>query len=580
MKKKNFIKVATFCFFALLFILNSCKDDEVAVLPIAPVIPSLTSTSNGAIINELLFSPTVGGDVSTTKSFTLKAANLLNSVEATVAEHFEISKNNADFSNSLTLTATELNVGNFLLYVRFSPTITTLGEITGELLFTSDDFIDVTVNLKGNALEIPREIQIAGSVTDFGEVTIATNSVAQVIQVKGLDLENDVTATVTGLFEISKDNITYSNNVNYTFGTINTLAEDLHIRFIPGATDLGVKNGVLTFTANGVDDVVINLSGTGIPLIHNYSAFQDQRIAFGGGYNQTETGTFNLHNDLTNIENIKMYIKLRCPSGGCNAWDVFANIKVKDISSGDWYEIGRYITPYGIDNSAVTRGFEVDVTDFKSLLSGSVELYARIETWGADGWELSVDFDYIEGTPDYPYYAVADVISYDDWSTSGVPYGVTNDPMVWDLDKSITIPANSEATSLRTIISGWGHATPTDSDGRPCAEWCYRTHDVKINGANTFQHYMGPIGCGANPVSGQAGNWAPDRAGWCPGMAVPVRVNEFATAMAGNTVNFEYDYENWVTDGGNTSGNSGAYYATSTFVIVKSNTPITKPIVN
>jgi len=580
MKKKNFIKVATFCFFALLFILNSCKDDEVAVLPIAPVIPSLTSTSNGAIINELLFSPTVGGDVSTTKSFTLKAANLLNSVEATVAEHFEISKNNADFSNSLTLTATELNVGNFLLYVRFSPTITTLGEITGELLFTSDDFIDVTVNLKGNALEIPREIQIAGSVTDFGEVTIATNSVAQVIQVKGLDLENDVTATVTGLFEISKDNITYSNNVNYTFGTINTLAEDLHIRFIPGATDLGVKNGVLTFTANGVDDVVINLSGTGIPLIHNYSAFQDQRIAFGGGYNQTETGTFNLHNDLTNIENIKMYIKLRCPSGGCNAWDVFANIKVKDISSGDWYEIGRYITPYGIDNSAVTRGFEVDVTDFKSLLSGSVELYARIETWGADGWELSVDFDYIEGTPDYPYYAVADVISYDDWSTSGVPYGVTNDPMVWDLDKSITIPANSEATSLRTIISGWGHATPTDNDGRPCAEWCYRTHDVKINGANTFQHYMGPIGCGANPVSGQAGNWAPDRAGWCPGMAVPVRVNEFATAMAGNTVNFEYDYENWVTDGGNTSGNSGAYYATSTFVIVKSNTPITKPIVN
>ncbi|PHS10115.1 MAG: peptidase [Kordia sp.] len=344
--------------------------------------------------------------------------------------------------------------------------------------------------------------------------------------------------------------------------------------------DLGMKNGILTLSATAVDDVIINVSGTGIPVIHNYPTFQDQRIAFGGGYNQTETATFNLHNDLTNIETIKMYIKLRCPSGGCNAWDVFANIKVKDISSGDWYEIGRYITPYGIDNSAVVRGFEVDVTDFKSLLSGSVELFARIETWGSDGWELSVDFDYIEGTPDYPYYAVADVISYDDWSTSGVPYGVTNDPMVWDLNKLITIPANAEATSLRTIISGWGHATPTDSDGRPCAEWCYRTHDVKINGANTFQHYMGPIGCGSNPVSGQGGNWSPDRAGWCPGMAVPVRVDELATAMAGNTITFEYDYENWVTDGGNTSGNSGAYYATSTFVIVKSNTPIAKPTVN
>ena len=35
---------------------------------------------------------------------------------------------------------------------------------------------------------------------------------------------------------------------------------------------------------------------------------------------------------------------------------------------------------------------------------------------------------------------------------------------------------------------------------------------------------MGPIGCGSNPISNQGGNWAPDRAGWCPGMVVPVRI--------------------------------------------------------
>ena len=47
--------------------------------------------------------------------------------------------------------------------------------------------------------------------------------------------------------------------------------------------------------------------------------------------------------------------------------------------------------------------------------------------------------------------------------------------------------------------------------------------------------------------------------------------------MAGKTFGFEYDYENWVSDGGTSSGQNGAYYATSTFVVVKSNSPIDKP---
>jgi len=47
MKKKNFIKAVTFCFFAFLIILNSCKDDEIAL----PGTPSFVSTNNGVVIN-------------------------------------------------------------------------------------------------------------------------------------------------------------------------------------------------------------------------------------------------------------------------------------------------------------------------------------------------------------------------------------------------------------------------------------------------------------------------------------------------------------------------------------------------
>ena len=568
MKKKNFIKAATFCFLAFLIVLNSCKDDETAL----PASPSFSPTSNGVVVNELLFNSTVNGNVSLSKSFKLEAANLLSSVVANVTEQFEISKNNTDFTNSLTLTAQELNTGNFIMYVRFSPTIATLGEVNGDLLFTSTDFANVTVSLSGNSLETPREIQTIGNVTDFGDVIVSTISAEQVIEVKGLELENDVTASITGLFEISKDNVSYSNTLNYTFGAINVVEENLYIRFIPGVTDYGVKNGVLTLSAVGVDDVVINVSGTGTGIAHNYMAFNQEGLAFGGGFNQSATQTFTLHSDLSNIAQIKMFVQIDCPSSGCDDWDRFANVKIKDVSSGDWYELGRYVTPYWTGTQQLDRGLEFDVTDFKSLLTGSVELKIYIENWTTKADLITVDFDFIEGTPDYQYYEVAGVLQYNNNSIDGVPYGVAHS---FDLDKSITIPANAESTHLRSVISGWGHAT--GSPGSNCAEWCFKTHDIKINGTNTFQHYLGSLGCASNPVSNQnPGNWEPNRAGWCPGMEVPTRIDAFSSTMAGSMFTFEYDYEDWT----NNMGNGSAYYATSTYVVVKSSTPITKPVVN
>lgn len=569
MKRKPTSQTFLYAFLAFILILSGCKSDDSSGTA-APTF-SVNNTS-------VSFSAIQAGTVSSPKSVSMTGARLTSTVSISVSGAFEISQDNTNYSSNISLTAAQANQSN-TISVRFTPSATALGDLTGTMTITSNDFDTKQVALSGISLEIVREIQVIGVVNAFGDITAGTISTAQIVQVRGVNLENDVTVTVSSPFEISKDNISYGNSVSYDYTTINTTPENLYVRFSPASTDLGAQAETMTLAATGVTDKTIDLTGTGAAVRHNYQTFDNQRIAFGGGFNQTETNTYNLHNDMSNIEQIMMYVELRCPTGGCNAWDVYANIKVKDDASGEFYEIGRYITPYGVDNSQLTRGFEIDVTDFKSLLEGSTELYARIETWGSDGWELSVEFDYVEGTPDYEYYAIADVITYDDWSTSGVPYGVAIDAATWDLTKTISIPANAEATHLRTIISGWGHATPVDSDNRPCAEWCFRTHDVKINGSNMFQHNMEPIGCASNPVQPQSGNWTPDRAGWCPGMAVPVRVNQFGSAMNGSTFTFEYDYQDWTADGGSTSGTAGAYYATSTFVVVKSSTPIVKPTV-
>ena len=300
----------------------------------------------------------------------------------------------------------------------------------------------------------------------------------------------------------------------------------------------------------------------------NIKTFNKVKNAFGDNLSQSAEGSFTFPTDIDKVKTIKMYIQDFCPNKECDEWDRYANVYVKDKKTGEWLEIGRFITPYWVGTEKLERGYEIDVTDFKSLLTGSTELKIYTETWLAKGRVYSVVFDFIYGTPDYKYSAVVPVLQYNKSSIDGVPYGETHD---LDLNKNITLPANAEVAYLRTIVSGWGHAMPGN-----CAEWCFRTHDIAINNTNTFQHKLEPLGCDSNPINNQApGNWKPDRAGWCPGMAVPVRLDVLSKTLTGSTFNFEYKFQDWVNNG----NNGKAYYAISTFVVVKSNSVIEVPVV-
>ena len=413
-------------------------------------------------------------------------------------------------------------------------------------------------------------LEVNGTLTPFADTTINEESAVQQLEIQGNNLESGININVTGDFLISNDNVSFADNVTIASEASNE-AFVLYIKFVP--TEVGSLNGTLTIQNDEVSTITRNLLGDGLPVVHNYVTFDGQPLGFGGGFNQSAEGVFDLHTDLSNIKEIKMYLQIDCPNTGCDDWDRFANVLVKDPTSGNWYEMGRYITPYWTGTQQLERGLEFDVTDFKSLLSGNVELRIYIENWTSKADIITLDFDFIEGTPDYPYYAVSEVLGYHANSISGVPYGVDHS---FDLIKQITIPSNSESTHFRTTISGWGHATPNDTNGRPCAEWCYRTHDIMLDGVLAFQHELGPLGCAQNPINNQnPGNWQPDRAGWCPGMAVPARIDQFGSPNAGSTFNFEYYFMNWTSDG----ANGNAYYATSTYVVVKSNTPIDQPVI-
>ena len=426
-----------------------------------------------------------------------------------------------------------------------------------------------------------KSIIVNPSSIDFSDTMITKNSAAQTVNVNPNNLDSDITITTTGDFEISSDNINFSNSLSISGSS----SSNIFVRFSP--SELGNLNGNILFQSPGAGNANVLLGGKGTRLRYNYRTFSNQRIAWGGGHGQSSVQSFDLHNDVSDIEMIKMYLRLDCPSGGCDPWDRYANIMVKDKTTNEWFELGRHITPYGVDNNALTRGLEFDVTDFKSLLEGNVELRIFVETWVSSGWIVSLEFDYTPGTPDYKYYKVSRIIQYNGNSLGGVPYGGLNgnteiDLEKFDLIKSLQIGGNIESAHIRTIVTGWGHATPADSDGRACAEWCFRTHKIKIDNSNLFSHYMGPIGCSQNPINNQGGNWAPDRAGWCPGMTVPVRIDKFGTDVSNKTMNYEYDFENWTNDFVGTPGynNKNAFYAISSFLILKSNSEIERAIIS
>ena len=96
------------------------------------------------------------------------------------------------------------------------------------------------------------------------------------------------------------------------------------------------------------------------------------------------------------FDQIMTYLDVTCPAGGCDPWDRVGNMEARG-PNGDWVEIFRYITPYG-----VPCDHTLDVTDYASIFQGLVEMRFSIGT-DDQGFIVDVSFDFQEGTPQYKY---------------------------------------------------------------------------------------------------------------------------------------------------------------------------------
>lgn len=228
-----------------------------------------------------------------------------------------------------------------------------------------------------------------------------------------------------------------------------------------------------------------------------------------------------------------------------SVWNPAENTLVKQLNPYyayfekiDRYEIGRFITPYGIGLDLGADGFTwiYDVTDYAPLLHDLVTLSM------ANTQELvDVKFMFIEGTPSRTvmgikplhqdmYYAsyqsMADNVSFPDTTMQTNP--------------------NASTFKLITRITGHGHEGIYDANLGliHCCEWADKQHNVTLNGAATPQITWDLLQHGAcinNPVIAQGGNWAADRdGGWCPGMPVFDKNFDITQYVANNQVSLDY----------------------------------------
>lgn len=220
------------------------------------------------------------------------------------------------------------------------------------------------------------------------------------------------------------------------------------------------------------------------------------------------------------------------------AWNVFW--------AEERFEIGRYITPYGIGlsmGSGITWVF--DVTDYRSILTDSLRLTAG-------NWQelLDLKFLFIEGTP------VREVRKVENLWVGQPAYG--NNPSIETFlsPKTLFVPNLAENTLLKMRVTGHGFGG-TDN----CAEFCPRNHSIWVDGTKRYERLVWRDNCDLNPLYPQGGTWVYDRTNWCPGAEVEtydVDITPYVTPGTG--ANLDYNVEPYTWDG----QGSVPYYAIET----------------
>lgn len=258
------------------------------------------------------------------------------------------------------------------------------------------------------------------------------------------------------------------------------------------------------------------------------TTFDHGQIFSGGPYRYT--GTYELPSAVGGYSQITGTLSITCPPGGCDPWDRIAQISVRG-RDGQWYEIIRYITPYGIECD-----HSIDLTRFADLLQGVVDLRMDLVTY-QNGWEFSLDLDYTPGDVVFPYSRVEKL-----W-TGTFPFG---DPKNLQPMDTFHLQFSPQAQEAELVVINTGHGWG-ENNSLNAAEFFEADHIFKINNQGAFSQKLWRT-CNPNPdgCADQFGTWKFSRAGWCPGAISPGNAYNLSGWILDEKIDLSYIFDNYV----------------------------------
>jgi hypothetical protein len=199
------------------------------------------------------------------------------------------------------------------------------------------------------------------------------------------------------------------------------------------------------------------------------------------------------------------------------------------------YELTRYITPYGkAFPKNWTRTWEMDITDFSSLLKDSVELRSFYDGW-TQGSLYTLELLFIEGTPSRSTYKVLPV--YNGYFTYGNPNNHIEDHLV---AKKFLRENAADLVTFRLTLSGHG------SDQNYACEFYETNNSIWVNGDEKYQQHLWRDDCGVIPTYPQTGTFWYPRAGWCPGdLVYPFDYDLTSFTTKGDSFEVDYDMQEY-----------------------------------
>ncbi|MEJ6755904.1 MAG: T9SS type A sorting domain-containing protein [Crocinitomicaceae bacterium] len=208
-------------------------------------------------------------------------------------------------------------------------------------------------------------------------------------------------------------------------------------------------------------------------------------------------------------------------------------------------EIGRFITPYGIQFDLGINGFEwiYDVTDYQMYLKDLVDFAAH------NTQELiDIKFAFIEGIP--PRDVMKREAIWSDYRS----YNYANLANDVDLQSvSVALSDSAEMFKIKTRFSGHGQV-----GNGACCEWSSKDHKLLVDGVERFNwDIWEETACGDNPNVSQGGTWPYAREGWCPGDVVKEYDHDLTPFVTpGTSVLLDYDVTDVpLNDPGQAGGN-------------------------